>query len=300
VIAGRRGKDNEVHTTPSNKIGFVGIGAMGLPMALRLSEAGYDVRAVDPNPQQISRAESLGLSASTDQASLTDCATIIVLVAKGDQLLSLLEGPLFTDRSRVELAIVMSTVGVEDVRRFAHALLNTQIGVIDSPMTGGVVGAKAGQLTLFAAGGAIDVQGAADMLGNFGQIKQCGVNPGDGQAFKLVNQLLAATNLAVAAEALAFARALGLDGTRALELISSGAGGSWMLTDRGPRMLEAPESRPTRTHLNILAKDAELVRMSASSASFSAPMLESASQAYRAALASGLGERDDSSLIDIY
>jgi 3-hydroxyisobutyrate dehydrogenase-like beta-hydroxyacid dehydrogenase len=65
-------------------------------------------------------------------------------------------------------------------------------------------------------------------------------------------------------------------------------------------MLEAPESRPTRTHLNILAKDAELVRMSASSASFSAPMLESASQAYRAALASGLGERDDSSLIDIF
>jgi 3-hydroxyisobutyrate dehydrogenase len=289
-----------VHTTSSRKVGFVGIGAMGLPMALRLSEAGYDVRAVDPNPQQVSRAEGLGLEASADQASLAECTTIIVLVAKGDQLLSLLDGPLFTDDSRVELAIVMSTVGVEDVRRFAQALEDTQIGVIDSPMTGGVVGAKSGQLTLFTAGSAIDIQGAVEMLGNFGQIKHCGVNPGDGQAFKLVNQLLAATNLAVAAEALAFARALGLDGPRALELISSGAGGSWMLSDRGPRMLEAPENRSTRTHLNILAKDAELVRQSATSASFNAPMLESASRAYRIAVASGLGERDDSSLFDIF
>lgn len=284
----------------SSPVGFVGIGAMGLPMARRLVGAGLHVHALDPNPRQVRIASSSGISASTDPMSLDQCPVIIVLVAKGQDLLSLLDGPLFAPPSRVELVIVMSTVGVDDVRHFSRELRKPGTAVIDCPVTGGVVGAESGKLAMFAAGAEQDVRSVLPLLEHFGHVEVCGTEPGDGQAFKLVNQLLAATNLVVAAEALAFARALGLDATRALELVSSGAGGSWMLRDRGPRMLDSAENRAVKTHLNILAKDVELVRRSARAVSFPGLMTESASEVYATAIAEGWGERDDSSLIDLY
>jgi 3-hydroxyisobutyrate dehydrogenase len=287
-------------TAPVERVGFVGIGAMGLPMASRLAERGHVVLALDPNGEQVDRALAAGLAASTDPVSLRDCKALIVLVANGQQLLSLIDGELFRVSTSVASVIVMSTVGVDAVRDFAQRLAPLHITVIDSPVTGGVVGAQSGRLTMFAAGDPSDVEASKGLLDAFGRVERCGDAPGQGQAFKLVNQLLAATNLAASAEALALARALGLDANRALALISGGAGGSWMLSDRGERMLTAPEGRPCRTQLNILAKDVDLVMAGAGSISFDAPMARSAASAFHTAIAAGLGNHDDSSLIDVF
>nr|WP_308929556.1 NAD-binding protein [Arthrobacter sp. SLBN-112] len=132
-----------------------------------------------------------------------------------------------------------------------------------------------------------------------GTLQDCGSKVGDGQAYKMVNQLLAASHLAVAGEALAFAQSLGLDQGKVFKAVSEGAGGSWMLTDRGPRMLQSPEQRPTQTHLSIFVKDTQLVKAAAAAAGFDARILDAVTREFQRATEEGLAAADDSSIVDV-
>lgn len=280
-------------------IGFLGIGAMGLPMAQNIQTGGQRVKAVDLNPAQVSKATQLGIPASTNVEDLADADALFVVVATGDQLLGLLDGALLSGDGAVKTVAVLSTVGVEDVKVFAGTLAKRGIAVIDCPVTGGVSGAISGNLKLFAAGDPAVVQSLRDALETMGSIQDCGEKAGDGQAYKMVNQLLAASHLAVAGEALALARTLGLDPAKVLEAVTSGAGGSWMLADRGPRMIQPPEQRPVQTHLSIFVKDTSLVLTAAEQAGFDARILTAVANEFRQAAEAGLDTADDSSIVDI-
>lgn len=280
-------------------LGFLGIGAMGLPMATNIHNSGLEVRVADVSEAQVDKAIAAGMAGSTNVDSLAVCSALLCVVATGDQLMGLLDGALFAEESTVQTVVVMSTVGAVTVVEFANALAARGIDVVDCPITGGVAGAAAGSLTLFASGDASVIDRVRPALRALGTVENCGDEVGNGQSVKMVNQLLAAANLAVAGEALALASSLGLDPELTLRLVSSGAGASWMLADRGPRMIQAPDERAVLTHLNIFAKDSALVLDAAREAGFSPRILETVADKFRDAADAGLGKNDDSAIIDI-
>ncbi|WP_440709063.1 NAD(P)-dependent oxidoreductase [Herbiconiux sp. YIM B11900] len=281
-------------------VGVLGLGAMGLPIARRIARAGYRVLGTDLSADRVSRAQAAGVAASVDPLTLSESQVLIVLVATPEDLASLSSNEILGESTAVELVCVMSTVGADAVIGFQQAMAARNIGVVDCPVTGGVAGAEEGTLTILAAGSVFEMQLAAEVLASVGSVKRCGERVGDGQHLKVVNQVLATSHVVVAAEALALASRLGLDPAMALELISDGAGASWMLSDRGPRMLENASTREAATHLSILAKDAHLALNAASAAGLDAVVLRAAAGQWAQAMRLGLAQQDDSSVIEIY
>ncbi|GAA1489763.1 NAD(P)-dependent oxidoreductase [Brachybacterium sacelli] len=279
----------------------VGVGAIGLPMALRLAAAGAAVTGVDPVEESRRRAAAHGLTAEATAASAAAADTVICMVATPDQLREAAlgaNGLLATMRPGATL-VVMSTVGVAPVEEVLAAAAGTGITVLDVPVTGGVAGAEAGTLTLFASGDPARLAELRPLLEAMGTLRDCGPAVGRGQAMKAVNQLLASVHLVAAAEALAFAEALGLDPTEAFEAVSGGAGGSWMLSDRGPRMLEGLDAQ-VMSSVGIFVKDSGLVCDMAEEAGFEAPLVTAARDRFRAAAEQDLLRRDDSQVIRTY
>jgi 3-hydroxyisobutyrate dehydrogenase-like beta-hydroxyacid dehydrogenase len=282
-------------------VAFVGVGAIGLPMAVRIAGAGHSVIAFDVSRQRRELARAAGVEVADGMADLSGCDVAVFMVATGGQLEAALQGSggALEQLAPGSLCIVMSTVGPEAVRKAARAVADRDVGLVDAPVTGGVAGASAGSLTIFASGDPSLLDAAEPVLAPMGGVRPCGPEVGQGQFMKVINQLLASVHLVAAAEALAFARRVGLDPRRVLESIKDGAAGSWMLNDRGPRMLEGTDVEVTSA-VDIFVKDSDLVAAAAADAGFDAPLLRAANAAFRAASDRGLGHRDDSRVIETY
>ncbi|AQA03198.1 nucleotide sugar dehydrogenase [Mycobacterium sp. MS1601] len=280
-------------------VGFIGLGAMGLPMAQRVAAGGHAVIAVEASPVRSELARAAGITLC-DLADLERADIVVAMVATADQLSAVLGGQAgaFSVMPAGTTCVVMSTVGPAAVEKVGAQAAERGIDVLDVPVTGGVNGAERGTLTLLV-GGDPDVVGRAEaVLACMGSIFLCGKQVGDGQSVKVVNQLLCSVHLAAAAEALMLAQRLGLDSARVLDAVKSGAGGSWMLGDRGPRMLQ-PDP-PSLTMLDIFVKDSNMVAEAAADAGFSAPILEAARERFRRAADAGYGREDDSEVRRAY
>ena len=124
--------------------------------------------------------------------------------------------------------------------------------------------------------------------------------PGDGEALKAINQLLAGVHIAAAAEAIALARGLGLDPAVVIEALSQGAAGSFMFADRGPRMLQAyTGGAEVKSRIDIFVKDMGIVTTVGRTSHVPLPLAAAAQQLYLIAEAAGLGAHDDSSVVTI-
>ena len=141
------------------------------------------------------------------------------------------------------------------------------------------------------------VRPALDRLGS--TVVECGDTPGQGQSVKLVNQLLCGVHIAVAAEAMAYAGALGLDPKAVYETIRHGAAGSFMLEDRGTRMLSR-EFQPAKSALEIFVKDLALVTDAAAHSRFPVPLASTANQLFLMGAAEGYARDDDSGLVRVF
>jgi 3-hydroxyisobutyrate dehydrogenase len=277
---------------------FVGIGAIGLPMAHRLHQAGFDVTGVDPFPAAQEKAADHGIRAVTSITDAPKASIVIVMVATPDQLAGLVDQALAKDVSN-QTWVVMSTVGPDAVKTQGARLAQAGAAVVDAPVTGGVARALTGELTIFVSGNEQAATVASEPLGHLGTVRLVGSEIGDGQAIKVVNQHLCAIHIVAAAEALALAGSLGLDPATVLPLVESGAAASWMLSDRGPRMLQGTDVDVT-SQINIFVKDSGLVADAASAAGADTPVLDAARNRYLAAAEAGLGRRDDSRVIETY
>jgi 3-hydroxyisobutyrate dehydrogenase/putative dehydrogenase len=198
-----------------------------------------------------------------------------------------------------QLWIVMSTVGPQSVREQGEVLRRAGARVVDAPVTGGVARARTGELVIFAAGSPTDVESAAAVLESMGTVRVTGERLGDGQSIKVVNQHLCSVHIAAAAEALNLARLLGLDPAAVLRLVEKGAAGSWMLSDRGPRMLAGTDVEVTSA-INIFVKDSGLVASAGETCGAQLPLLAIAHERFRRAAEAGLGLRDDSRVIETW
>jgi 3-hydroxyisobutyrate dehydrogenase/putative dehydrogenase len=269
-------------------------------MATRLVHEDHQVVGYDVDAARLAEAAYAGIGTAKSAALAASGAELLaVMVATPQQV----QECLFDSGAVDELApgthvVLMATVGPDPVDAWDEALSARGIHLVDAPVSGGVARAVLGKLVIMASGPPSAVESVRPILSIVGQeVAVVGANPGDGQRVKLVNQLLCGVHIAVAAEALAFAEALGLDARACWEVIRHGAAGSFMLDDRGPRMLQG--SSEVRSALDIFVKDMGLVVKAANDREFSSPLARLAEQLYLAGSSAGLGGSDDSAIIEV-
>ncbi|MCC0042568.1 MAG: NAD(P)-dependent oxidoreductase [Rhodobiaceae bacterium] len=283
------------------KIGFVGLGAMGLPMAVNLVRAGHDVRGADLNPKALDALAAAGATVARDAADAAAGADILLLmVVNADQAEVVLFGAGAADAlPRGALVIASCTQAPARAIATAGKLAAMDLLFLDAPVSGGVVGARAGSLTIMASGGPQAMKTARPVLDVLGaNIYELGDEPGLGSMMKTVNQLMCGAHIAVAAEATQLAAKAGIDPALAQEVLMSGAAASWMLGNRGPRMLE--EGPAVTSAVDIFVKDLGLVLDAGREARIGLPMAAAAHQMFLAASGLGLGKADDSHVIRAY
>jgi len=279
------------------KVTFIGVGAIGLPMALQIQRAGHEVTGVDVSESVMRNARSSGIETVGTFFDSPVANVVVVMVATPDQLSGLVAS--VAGSAREQLWVIMSTVGPQSVREQGKVLQRAGARVVDAPVTGGVARAKTGELVVFAAGAPNDVASAMPVLQAMGAVHITGQKLGDGQCIKVVNQHLCSVHIAAAAEALSLARSLGLDPATVLRLVEKGAAGSWMLSDRGPRMIAGTDVEVTSA-INIFVKDSGLVVSTGESCGAQLPLLSIAHERFLQAAEAGLGLRDDSRVIETW
>jgi L-threonate 2-dehydrogenase len=193
----------------------------------------------------------------------------------------------------------MSTVSPSFSRELGKRLYDTGHLFIDAPVSGGVVGAESGALSIMASGSDEAFAIGQPVLEAMAtKIYRIGSQPGLGSIVKTVNQLLAGSHIALAAEAMAFGARAGVDPAVLFEVISNSAGSSWMFNNRVPHML-AGDFTPLSA-INIFVKDLGIVLDVAHELRFPLPMAAIAHQLFIAAAAAGQGSQDDASIVKFY
>ncbi|MDI9629533.1 MAG: NAD(P)-dependent oxidoreductase [Acidobacteriota bacterium] len=290
--------------TDTHRIAVLGLGAMGLPMAARLAEK-YAVSGFDINSERLALAAEAGVTSSAAAREAAAGAHMVLLAVRNS---AQLETALYGDDGVAAVladgatVLLTSTVGIDAVRVVADRLAADGLHLVDAPISGGPVRAGKGDL-LIVVGATDEAYAAAE--GPLSQLAstlvRIGDKPGDGQAMKTVNQLLCGIHIAAGAEALALADALGLDPKLALETLGAGAAASFMLADRGPRILQAYDDggAEVRSRIDIFTKDMGIVNSAARAVGLATPIAAAAEGLYLIAQAAGQGAMDDSSVIKV-
>ncbi len=274
---------------------------MGLPMARNLVRHGFPVRGFDVRAEGRSAFAQSGGTPATTIAEVADGAgTLVLMVVNADQAEAVLFGEGALERLSADAAVVlMATCPPASVAALAKRVTATGRAFVDAPVSGGVVGAEAGTLTIMAAAPAAVIAQVRPLLEAMGdKVFHVGPEPGQGATMKAVNQLLCGVNLAAAAEALSLAAKVGIDGATALEIVSGSSASSWMLRDRGPRMLE--ETPRVTSAVDIFVKDLGIVLEAGRSEKAALPLAALAHQLFLAASGRGAGAEDDSQVIGSY
>lgn len=282
------------------RVAVLGLGAMGLPMAARLAER-WEVHGFDVAPARREMATADGVvPKDTVRDAVAGATHVVVAVRDGAQL----DSVLFSDEGASpalrpgSVVIVTSTVGAGPVSAVAQQLSLLGVGLVDAPVSGGAVRARAGDLLITAGGDAQHLESAHDVLVQMSSKLVVMGGVGDGQNMKTVNQLLCGIHTAAAAEALALASALGLDLERCVEILGQGAAASFMLADRGPRMVQQLRGiRPElRSRTDVIAKDMGIVGELTRDHHLPTGVASAAENLYRMAVQAGIDAEDDSAV----
>ncbi|MFG3365811.1 NAD(P)-dependent oxidoreductase [Streptomyces sp. NPDC048156] len=291
-------------STPVPRTAVIGLGAMGLPMARRLAGT-LPVTVFDIAAERRALVTAEGAAEAGTPAGAADGADIVLLAVR-DQ--SQVDAALFGENGVASVlrpgavVVLTSTVGPEPARATAARLAEQGVHLVDAPVSGGPTRAGSGDL-LIVVGATEEARTlAAPVLERLAStLTVIGDKPGDGQSLKAVNQLLAGVHIAAAAEAVALSRGLGLDPKTVIESLSQGAAGSFMFSDRGPRMALAYEDEEVevRSRLDIFVKDMGIVNGVARQAHVPVPLAAAAEQLYLLGERAGLAARDDSSVVTL-
>ena len=228
----------------SKHVAFLGLGIMGGAMARNLAKAGHCVvgwnRSADrPGLSELSKS---GVTLVPNvPAAVKDADFIITCVSDVPDVEEVLFGQNGVSGCARPGSTVIdtSTIGLRAAQHFATRLAEHNLKFLDAPVTGGDVGARQGTLTILVGGSRADFDQAAPLFNSIGKsIHYCGP-AGSGQAVKLCNQILCAVNMVALSESLALAKQLGIEPSLILECLAGGAGGSWALTNLGPRMTKS-------------------------------------------------------------
>ncbi|SIQ31457.1 3-hydroxyisobutyrate dehydrogenase [Rhizobium sp. RU35A] len=280
----------------------IGLGSMGMGMALSLKRAGLDVLGADISKDAVARFVEAGGRAVTDLAEDVRHADIVVsVVVNAAQTEGVLFGPAGIAETMRPGAVFVSSATMDPAiaRRLAAQLEAKGVHYLDAPISGGAARAAKGELTIMASGTPAAFAVARPALDAMAtKVYELGDSAGFGAAFKMINQLLAGVHIAAACEAITLAAKQGLDLAKVYEVITASAGNSWMFENRIPHVL-AGDYTPLSA-VDIFVKDLGIIQDMARSERYPVPLSAAALQMYLAASGAGMGRDDDSSLARIY
>ncbi|MFC2967142.1 3-hydroxyisobutyrate dehydrogenase [Acidimangrovimonas pyrenivorans] len=262
------------------KIGFIGLGNMGAPMAANLVKAGHQVTGFDtaaPMPEGVTKAASAAEAAKGAEVVITMLPNGTILRAVADQVIPAMEkGAVLCD---------CSTVDVESARAVAEKAEAAGLGALDAPVSGGVGGASGGTLTFMVGGGEAAFATVKPLFDIMGQkAVHCG-GAGAGQSAKICNNMILGATMIVTCEAFALADKLGLDRQKMFDVVSTSSGYSWSMNAYCPAPGVGPQSPSDNDYkpgfaAELMLKDLRLSQQAAEAVDADTPMGQMAQKLY--------------------
>ena len=286
----------------AGRAAVIGLGSMGFGMATSLMRAGFAVTGCDVAPGAVARLVGLGGRGASSPAQAAAGADVVVsVVVNAAQTEAILFGADGAAASMPAGAVFVSSATMDpDVARdLARRLEESGRLYLDAPISGGTQRAAEGALTILASGSPAAFARARPALDAMAaKLYELGDAPGQGAAFKMINQLLAGVHIVAACEAMAFAARQGLDIRKVYEVITASAGNSWMFENRMPHVLDG--DYVPRSAVDIFVKDLGIIQDMARSAKFPVPVAAAALQMFLMAAGAGMGRDDDASVARVY
>ncbi|MBN1351936.1 NAD(P)-dependent oxidoreductase [candidate division KSB1 bacterium] len=283
------------------EIGFIGLGIMGYPMAQNLIKAGYNLAVYN---RTLSKAESLAKEGArvmdSPMAVAQNAEVVITIVTDTPDVEQVLFGEtgLFKGAKAGLIVVDMSTISPSATRDFSARLSVKNIQLLDAPVSGGDIGAQKGTLTIMVGGEENTFKKCLPLFEVMGsRVTHVGPN-GSGQMVKLCNQILCAVNMIAVCESLSLAKKSGLDLEKMLKVVTAGAGGSWALSNLGPKIISG-DLEPAFM-VKLIQKDLRLVLEAAKNNSLPIPGTALANQLFEALEAGGNGELGTQAMIKVF
>lgn len=282
------------------KIGFIGLGIMGLPMANNLAAAGYEVAGYARKQEVAAKLSEAGGKPVSSIGEAVAGAQVIITMLPADPEVSevvLGEDGVLEHADSGALLIDFSTVKPETSQELARAGAQRGIRVLDAPVSGGQAGAVDGVLSIMVGGEEADYEAAKPVFDVVGKVAALVGPAGAGQTVKAANQLVVAGTYALVSEAILLMEASGVDARAGMDVLAGGLAGSRILELKRESMLERVFKPGFRIDLHH--KDMGIVQDAARQAEVSIPFGSMAAAYIQAARAQGLGDSDHSALLSV-
>jgi L-threonate 2-dehydrogenase len=284
------------------RIGLIGLGAMGMGMAKSLRRAGYSVHVFDVRPEVAEAFAAEGGVASNSPAEVAAaCEVVVSVVVNAAQTEAVLfgEGGAAAAMKAGNVFVMCSTVDPGWSIALEKRLAEKGILYLDAPISGGAAKAAKGEITMMTSGHPDAYTRVGDALDAMAAtVYRLGASAGNGSKVKIINQLLAGVHIAAAAEAMALGLRQGVDPGALYDVITHSAGNSWMFENRMAHVLAADYT--PLSAVDIFVKDLGLVLDAARASKFPLPLASTAHQMFLQAASSGYGREDDSAVIKIF
>jgi len=284
-------------TTTPLKLGFIGLGIMGAPMAGHLRAAGHTLFVATRSrvPQALLDAGAVRCANPREVAAAADIVFTMVPDTPDVEAVLFGENGVAQGLAKGKLVVDMSSISPMATKDFARRINGLGCDYLDAPVSGGEVGAKAASLTIMVGGPEAAFERARPLFALMGKnITHVGGN-GDGQTTKVANQIIVALNIAAVAEALVFASKAGADPAKVRQALMGGFASSRILEVHGERMIKRTFNPGFRIGLH--QKDLNLALQGARTLGVSLPQTASAAQLMQACAANGMAELDHSALV---
>ena len=287
------------------RIGFIGLGNMGLPMAQNLIKAGHQVEGVDVNPASLEKLKSAGgTSVEFVKIAASRADVVITMLPSGKEVRAVYLGPsgIIENANAGTLLIDCSTIDVDSARAVAGEAEKKGLLMLDAPVSGGVGGASAGTLTFMVGGSAQAFTRAESILQKMGKTIVHAGGAGNGQAAKICNNMILGVSMIAVSEAFVLAEKLGLDHQKLFDISSKSSGQCWSMTSYCPVPGPVPTSPANRDYAAgftaaMMLKDLKLAQDAAKAAGATTQLGADAARIYSAYVESGEGPRDFSGII---
>jgi 3-hydroxyisobutyrate dehydrogenase len=270
------------------KIGFIGLGNMGGPMARNLAKAGHRVQGFDVVPAAVARAAEGGVdAAATVDAAIAGADTIVTMLPEARHVRDayLGDGGILASAAPSALLIDSSTIDVETARAVAAAAGQHNLDMVDAPVSGGVTGAQGATLTFMVGGSDEAFARAQPILEAMGKTIVHAGGAGNGQAAKICNNMVLGASMIVVCEAFLLAEKLGLDAQKLFDISSKSSGQCWSMTSYCPVPGPVPSSPANRDYkagftAAMMLKDLKLAQAAAKASHARTPLGAGAAAVY--------------------
>jgi 3-hydroxyisobutyrate dehydrogenase len=287
------------------RIGFIGLGNMGLPMAANLVKAGHEVAGFDVVDSVIAKHSAIGgVAADTAAAACRGADAIITMLPAAEHVRDVYCAPggVIDGAGAGALLIDSSTIDVATAREVAARASGRGLAMVDAPVSGGVAGAAAGTLTFMVGGTDAAFARARPILESMGKTIVHAGGSGNGQAAKICNNMILGVSMIAVSEAFLLAEKLGLDAQRLFDIASKSSGQCWSMTSYCPVPGPVPTSPANRGYqagftAAMMLKDLRLAQDAARSATTATPLGAAAAELYGSFTGQGHAGEDFSAII---